>query len=186
MLLADYNPSVLQLVTLPNFVLTWALQLKDTEPALEEAFSMENELELTDEVKDAFRRFLPSANITLEWLSGGWSQEFVDAVYVESSQAEVSTSHTVIIGSETIYSPFALDSFYHTVMEMMRRERQLNPERGADVLVGAKRLYFGVGGSLDDFVAKAIDGGAEVEQLREEVDGVRRGVVQCRLAGSST
>lgn len=185
-LLADYNPSVLQLVTLPNFVLTWALQLKDTEPALEEAFSMENELELTDEVKDAFRRFLPSANITLEWLSGGWSQEFVDAVYVESSQAEVSTSHTVIIGSETIYSPFALDSFYHTVMEMMRRERQLNPERGADVLVGAKRLYFGVGGSLDDFVAKAIDGGAEVEQLREEVDGVRRGVVQCRLAGSST
>ena len=148
---------------------------------------MENELELTDEVKDAFRRFLPSANITLDWLSGGWSQEFVDAVYAEATQAEASaSSNTLIMGAETIYSPFALDSFYHTVMEILRRERQLNPNRRADALVGAKRLYFGVGGSLDDFIAKAKDGGALVEQLREEVDGVRRGVVQCRLADSST
>lgn len=185
LLLADYNPTVLQLVTLPNIMLTWALQLKDTEPALKEAFSLENELELTDEVKCAFRNFLPSANITLEWISGGWSAEFVDAIYAPGIQTNSPVpSNSLIMGAETIYSPFALSSFYHTVMEILRHERRRNPGCNAEALVGAKRLYFGVGGSLDDFIAKARDGGALVEQLREEVDGVRRGVVQCKLDGS--
>lgn len=185
LLLADYNPSVLQLVTLPNLVLTWALELRDTEPALREAFSLENELELTDEVKGAFRSFLPSANITLDWISGGWSAEFVDAIYSANTQDEPSRpSNTLIMGAETIYSPFALNSFYHTIMEVLKRESQRSPSCSAEALVAAKRLYFGVGGSLDDFIAKARDGGALVEQLREEADGVRRGVVQCKLVGS--
>lgn len=182
LLLADYNPSVLRLVTLPNIVLTWALELKDTEPALKEAFSLENELELTDEVRSAFRRFLPSANITLDWISGGWSAEFVETIYAGAVQdAPSAPANTLIMGAETIYSPFALNSFYHTVMELLRRERQNNPDRDAEALVAAKRLYFGVGGSLDDFIEAARGGGAYVEQLREEADGVRRGVVQCRL-----
>lgn len=185
LLLADYNPSVLQLVTLPNIILTWALHLKDTEPALKEAFSMENELELTDEVKSAFRRFLPAANITLDWISGGWSEEFVDTIYTPATQEQPSEpSDALIMGAETIYSPFALNSFYHTVMELLRREQKRSPGCSAEALVAAKRLYFGVGGSLDDFIAKARGGGALVEQLREEADGVRRGVVQCKLAGS--
>lgn len=182
LLLADYNPSVLQLVTLPNIILTWALQLQDTEPALKEAFSLENELELTDEVKSAFRAFLLSANITLDWISGGWSAEFVDTIYASKTQTEPPVvSDSLIMGAETIYSPFALNAFYHTVMEILRCERRRNPNCNASALVAAKRLYFGVGGSLDDFIAKARDGGAIIEQLREEVDGVRRGVVLCRL-----
>ncbi|SPN96717.1 related to MNI1 Putative S-adenosylmethionine-dependent methyltransferase of the seven beta-strand family [Cephalotrichum gorgonifer] len=181
-LLADYNPSVLQLVTLPNFVLTWALQVADTEPALKEAFAREDELELTDEVKEAFRRFLPSAGITLDWISGGWSEEFVDAVYAETAQPEPSASAgTLILGAETIYSPFALESFHQTVSKILQRERARNPDRDAEALVGAKRMYFGVGGSLDDYVARARDAGALVEQLREETEGVSRGVVRCKL-----
>ena len=185
LLLADYNPSVLQLVTLPNVMLTWALQLKDTEPALKEAFSLENELELTDEVKGAFRDFLPAANITLDWISGGWSAEFVDLIYSAKAPDDPSAScDALVMGAETIYSPFALDSFYHTVMDVLRRESQRGLGRKAEALVAAKRLYFGVGGSLDDFIAKAKDGGALVEELREEADGVRRGVIRCKLVGS--
>lgn len=148
---------------------------------------MENELEMSNDIKSAFRRFLASASITLDWMSGGWSEQFVDAITISPAQSGAkppTSADTLIIGAETIYSPFALESFYHTVMEILRRERGDDPERVVEALVGAKRLYFGVGGSLDDFVTKMREGGALVEELREETDGVRRGVVQCRLASS--
>jgi len=48
--------------------------------------------------------------------------------------------------------------------------------------VAAKRVYFGVGGSLDDFVEKVSQLGATVCLLREETEGVRRGVVKCTLS----
>ncbi|MBE3049707.1 hypothetical protein IMZ48_45865, partial [Candidatus Bathyarchaeota archaeon] len=106
-------------------------------------------------------------------------------VYATTIQETASApSDALILGAETIYSPFALDAFYHTVMELLRREQKRSPGYGAEALVGAKKVYFGVGGSLDDFIAKTRDGGALVEQLREEADGVRRGVVQCKLVGS--
>ncbi|CAI4216184.1 unnamed protein product [Parascedosporium putredinis] len=157
---ADYNPTVLQLVTLPNFILTWALLCKETDPALADAFSMEDELELTDEVKEGFCRALSAANIHLSWLSGGWSSEFVDLLYAAADGRSLPAPLTTL-------------------------ERQARPGSDAQALVGAKRHYFGVGGSLDDFVGLARDGGFAVEQLAEETEGVRRGVVQCTLAAQS-
>lgn len=66
------------------------------------------------------------------------------------------------------------------MFSILERERTtLSNEAGA--FVAAKRLYFGVGGSLDDFIVKAQERGALVSQLREETDGVRRGVVRCVL-----
>ena len=183
MTVADYNPSVLQLVTLPNFILTWALLFKDTEPALRDAFELEDELELTDELKQAFSHSLAAANVTLSWISGGWSHEFVEILYAAAEERGLPTSlTTLVLGAETIYSPFALRAFYETLVEILQWEHRTRPGSDAQVLVGAKRHYFGVGGSLDDFVEMARGGGFVVEQLAEETDGVRRGVVQCRLA----
>jgi len=180
MTVADYNPTVLQLVTLPNFLLAWAFARKD-DPALKDAFSMDGELELFDEVKAAFRRTLVDTNISICWLSGGWSPEFVELVYATDGAKNFGAPvDTIILGAETIYSPFALNCFYETVMTILRREQAERPTCVAQALVGAKRLYFGVGGSLDDFIAKAREGGMEVEQLKEETDGVRRGVVLCK------
>lgn len=88
---------------------------------------------------------------------------------------------TLVIGAETIYSPFALESFMRTLLSILERERKERPNGYAAAIVGAKKLYFGVGGSLDDFVDKMRAAGAGVDVLREETGGVRRGVVKCLL-----
>lgn len=181
--LADYNPSVLYLVTLPNFILTWALQHKDQNPALKEAFAEEGELELLPEVIQGFQDFLHTATVSLSFLSGGWSPAFVDLLYhpAVSGQQNGAASKTLVVGAETIYSPFALESFGETVLAILRRERAQRPGGQAVAIVAAKRLYFGVGGSLDDFVDKTRSQGATVNTMREENEGVRRGVVQLFL-----
>ena len=87
-----------------------------------------------------------------------------------------------MIGAETIYSPFALASFSDTVLSILRREQRERPGGQATALVAAKRLYFGVGGSLDDFVEKMRGSNVTVQTLSEETEGVRRGTVRCLLA----
>ncbi|KAK7417500.1 hypothetical protein QQZ08_011617 [Neonectria magnoliae] len=178
LILADYNPTVLQLVTLPNFILAWALNNPQT-PALQDAFSIEGEVELGPEVLAAFQEYLQASNITLSFASGAWSKEFVDLLYTLPTGDGQPTSN-LLLGSETIYSPFALEAFTETVFSILERERSTQGcEAGA--YVSAKRLYFGVGGSLDDFVDKARGKGAVVDLMREETEGVRRGVVRCVL-----
>lgn len=144
--------------------------------------SEDGELELSAEVLAAFQEFLRARKITLEFFSGGWSDEFVALLSSKDSEetSSVPNRDTIILGAETIYSPFALDSFTHTIFTLMGLEQKRG--NNAEALVGAKRLYFGVGGSLDDFVAKSRNLGAHVEQVREETEGVRRGVVRVKLS----
>lgn len=178
MLIADYNPTVLELVTLPNFILTWALMQRHSTSALQEAFDLEDELELTPEVLKAFEDFLVSKQISLHFLSGGWSEDFVELLNKETERRPGQES--VILGAETIYSPFAQEAFTETIFQIMLEEKS-GQNQPCQTLVAAKRMYFGVGGSLDDFVDKAKAKGANISQLREETEGVRRGVVRCVL-----
>lgn len=188
LVLADYNPSVLQLVTLPNVLLAWALHQQAHDQMLQEAFAaVEGELEINERVIGSFKSFLMSSNIALLFVSGGWSSDFVKIIYGDPSAPSngnadgSSGGHTLIMGAETIYSPFALTSFTDTLLAMLERERQGDASRLAVAIVAAKRLYFGVGGSLDDFVDKIRGLGAVVSMMREETEGVRRGVVKCSL-----
>lgn len=182
-ILADYNPSVLQLVTLPNFILAWALHRREKLAALEEAFNLEDELELTPSVLQTFQEDLARMSINLSFLSGGWSPDFIDLLYTHQGHlTQVSTNSppiTLLLGAETIYSPFALQAFEQAMLSILDRERKLSSQAAA--LVGAKKLYFGVGGSLDDFVDSIQTKGVKVTGLREESEGVRRGVVRCEL-----
>ncbi|OLN88795.1 Histidine protein methyltransferase 1 [Colletotrichum chlorophyti] len=183
--LADYNPTVLQLVTLPNFILAWALERRGESPVLEEAFALEDELELTSGVLQQFQDFLLSSQLSLNFISGGWSVELVELLYETQSKLNQADSFdTLLLGAETIYSPFALEAFNEMVFAILRREQNERSDCHSQALVGAKRLYFGVGGSLDDFVDKARGKGATVVQVREEAEGVRRGVVRCTLSSS--
>lgn len=180
--LADYNPTVLYLVTLPNLILAWALQQRHDQAFIEEAFTPDEELELTPEVLDAFRQSLSSNRIALSFLSGAWSSEFVDLLYRSGVPEEIpETTRTLLLGSETIYSPFALESFSGTLLSILQQERRDRPSGNARALIAAKRLYFGVGGSLDDFVDRMRGLGAAVRTLFEETQGVHRGVVECLL-----
>lgn len=185
--LADYNPSVLQLVTMPNLLLAWALHQRHYDQLIEDAMSStEGELEITEQVIDAFKSFLTSSGIDVSFISGGWSPELVELIYSNSAPLLSGTdagdaTQTLIMGAETIYSPFALSSFTDTLLSILHREREAGSGRRAKAIIAAKRLYFGVGGSLDDFVEKMRDLGAVVSMVREETEGVRRGVVECAL-----
>jgi protein-histidine N-methyltransferase len=146
--------------------------------------AVEGELELTPEVLQAFEEFLAAQQISLQFLSGGWSDEFVELVKAaqelpNAAAAANQKQRMVVLGAETIYSPLALQAFTETIFALMRHSQSTGGT--ADVFAAAKRLYFGVGGSLDDFVLKSRELGATVEQLREETEGVRRGVVKCYL-----
>ncbi|PTB64078.1 hypothetical protein BBK36DRAFT_1124091 [Trichoderma citrinoviride] len=180
LILADYNPSVLRLVTLPNFLLAWALHHAHDDPVLADAFSIEGELELSPSIVQAFENFLASSGIHLSFISGAWSPEFISCLYDLPALSSGSASpRTLMIGAETIYSPFALQAFAQTVFAVLDREQASGATAAA--YVAAKRLYFGVGGSLDDFIELSRSKGATVTELREESEGVRRGVVHCVL-----
>ncbi|PHH68961.1 hypothetical protein CDD80_7113 [Ophiocordyceps camponoti-rufipedis] len=85
---------------------------------------------------------------------------------------------TLILGAETIYSPLALEAFIDTILAILEREsHKFQADAGA--LVAAKMLYFGVGGSLSDFITTVGLRGVRAVMLREAVEGVRRGVVHC-------
>ncbi|ODA76771.1 hypothetical protein RJ55_08042 [Drechmeria coniospora] len=181
--MADYNPSVLQLITLPNFLLAWAFQHQQSHATLEDAFSLDEELEITPELLEAFKLYLLERKIQLSFISGGWCKEFIQLLYslpASTTTAEVSKSTpvTLILGAETIYSPFALQAFTETVFALLSHE-QMALSAEASAFVAAKRLYFGVGGSLDDFVERARGKGGIITWKREETAGVARGVVHC-------
>jgi protein-histidine N-methyltransferase len=183
LIVADYNPTVLQLVTLPNLILSWAVVEKSRVPALQDAFASDDELELTPEVLESFQSSLLEKQISLSFLSGAWSPELVDMIYEPFSTEKTSTL-TLLLGAETIYSPFALAAFTETMFSILERERKQGGNNQATAYIAAKRLYFGVGGSLDDFVHVAQSRGGLIDHLREETEGVRRGVVRCSLAGT--
>jgi hypothetical protein len=165
--LADYNPTVLQLVTLPNLILTWAQATRKG------SWDAEGELELDKEVLQNFLGSLKSYGVTLSFFSGAWSPEFVHLVVTTMGSGP---ARLTIIGAETIYSPTALRSFADTLVSLL----ETMPEGEKTSLVAAKKVYFGVGGSIEDFYDAVRAKGLYVEQIREESDGVRRAVVEVK------
>ena len=163
--LADYNPTVLQLVTLPNIILSWAQVLR------KDSWEPEGEFEIDADIIQQFLSSLKSHNIRLSLFSGAWSPEFSTLVFQSMGSRP---AHLTILGAETIYSPVALRSFADTLMSLL--DGMPGGEKIA--LVAAKKVYFGVGGSIEDFCDAVRAKGASVKQIREESDGVRRAVVE--------
>jgi protein-histidine N-methyltransferase len=166
--LADYNPGVLRLVTLPNLLLSWAkIQQKGL-------WEPEGELEIDAKLIEEFTASLQSVHIEISFFSGAWSPEFVQLV-VETMNS--TSGQLTIVAAETIYSPAALKSFGETLMSLL----QSMPDKTRISLVAAKKVYFGVGGSMEDFCELVRSKGGNFEQIREESDGVRRAVVEVRI-----
>jgi protein-histidine N-methyltransferase len=167
--LADYNSSVLQLVTLPNLLLSWAQVTRG------ESWEDEGELDIDEGVVNEILGDLKKHDISLSFFSGAWSPEFVRLV--GENMTSGGPSRLTILGAETIYSPYALKSFAETLMGIL----ESLPGEEKTALVAAKKVYFGVGGSMEDFCEMVRGKGALVEQIREESDGVRRAVVEVKV-----
>lgn len=168
---ADYNPSVLQLVTVPNILLSWAQLTSGS------SWEQEGELGIDADLLRAFKEGLEQCNITLSFYSGAWSPAFVELVNSTSSNQDGNPkSSLLILGAETIYSPIALKSFAESLVALL----ELEGKNESSALVAAKKVYFGVGGSVEDFCDAVRAEGGKVKQVREEVDGVRRAVIEVK------
>ncbi|RAH70840.1 protein-histidine N-methyltransferase [Aspergillus aculeatinus CBS 121060] len=184
---ADYNSAVLRLVTFPNLLLTWNYIVSaqgtplSTESLSPEDGDTEDELlDISPELVASFQRDLERRGITVEFVSGAWSPEFVDLVF---SSGESSRSDALILASETIYSPASLQAFSETLLALLRRPAQEG--FSSQALIAAKKVYFGVGGGVDEFLAVVggISGGNLRVQERLDIksEGVGRVILEIVL-----
>lgn len=140
--LADYNTSVLQLVTLPNLLLTYAIWADPKLPGL-------GDLEVTPALVDAFKSTISEKGIVVNFVSGSWGQGMLPAL--------PSSPYDLILASETIYAPATTPLFVDVVKGALGNQGK--------ALVAAKKIYFGVGGSVEDFESTV----TEDEQWRTQV-----------------
>ncbi|KAJ0421037.1 hypothetical protein BJY00DRAFT_114492 [Aspergillus carlsbadensis] len=186
---ADYNSAVLRLVTLPNLLLTWNYivtrhDVSSSDPQTqEEARANESEeemLDITPDLLSAFQTDMARRGITISFVSGAWSPSFVDLVF---SSPELVGFNTLILASETIYSPTSLRAFSETLLTLLRRPFAA----GSRALVAAKKVYFGVGGGVDEFlgVLRTFSDGVSVkveERLDVKSEGVGRTILEIGIA----
>lgn len=183
---ADYNAAVLRLVTLPNLLLTWYnCRAQSQKPATENQQTpqvpQEEELDITPELVEDFKNDLTRRGISIDFISGAWSPEFVDLIFSTRISGDCKT---LILASETIYSPSALRAFSETLLALLRRSN--SPVVKSRALVAAKKVYFGVGGGVDEFMAvlkEVCANEVEVQQtVNVQCEGVGRVVLEIQPA----
>ncbi|KZT20186.1 hypothetical protein NEOLEDRAFT_1158769 [Neolentinus lepideus HHB14362 ss-1] len=192
--LQDYNRSVLELITLPNVIMTWYLSRASHSyrGTSSEADAQPNDLTITPELIAAFLASLASMNIVLRFFYGSW--ELFDI-------STTGGKYDIVLTSETIYRTDSLGSLVQLLSDAQDRsglatmtETKLslstsqNQNQGL-CLVAAKVLYFGVGGGISEFV-RAVEDPAiypsrkekrrkgKVDTVWEKTGGVGRKVLQ--------
>ncbi|KAF2792038.1 hypothetical protein K505DRAFT_326432 [Melanomma pulvis-pyrius CBS 109.77] len=178
----DYNFDVLRLVTLPNLLLAWVATLDadddvfgrgEGNPLTNEGVE-DGDLEITPSLVSRFKSALQISGISLTIISGSWTP----VPHLLSLVPSTPEMNTFILASETIYSPASLSAFTEAMVGLMKRVKS------GKAIVAAKRVYFGVGGSVDGFreeVARQGAVGYEVEFEGLESDGVRRCLVEVQM-----
>lgn len=174
--LADYNDAVLRLVTLPNFVLTWASTLHgEGANGLDVSPLTDGDLEISPALIDRFVSDLSSRNINLKFLSGPWSSSLASLI-----PASAPNMSLLVLAAETIYSPASTASFVDLLKILLSRVEL------AKAVLAAKRIYFGVGGSVDGLKDVCSAVGAIACEIEDHGvpgmdDGVGRALLEVRM-----
>lgn len=140
---SDFNYEVLRLVTLPNILLHWASTLRPEHLAtyMDPSIPLsQDELLLTPALLDHFASVIESKNWELKFISGPWGQDFLDCLQHEKID--------FIVSSETIYSLETLPLVVHVLLALLAKVEDYR------ALIAAKQYYFGVGGSVKEFIDK--------------------------------
>ncbi|KAF5380027.1 hypothetical protein D9615_006175 [Tricholomella constricta] len=197
----DYNASVLELVSFPNLILTWYMSpaaasfraahkpapAANSTPASTSDHEHEHEhdyptpdpsvpsaLPLTPALHTAFLASLAAHHIVLRIFAGSWGS--FDPTLAASR-------YDVVLTSETIYRKESMGA----LLGLMRGAAGVGGVgRGDHVhvcLVAAKVLYFGVGGGVEEFVARVRGAGGEVERVWEVGVGVGRRIMRVHWGG---
>ena len=165
--LADYNDTVLRLVTLPNIILTWAANTEYHDfPTPELTASSQGDLELSESVIQRFTAEMKCKDINFIFLSGPWSPSLASMIPESAPDAG-----SLILAAETIYSPESTAAFVDLLITLLRRVKM------AKAMMAAKRVYFGVGGSVDGLKEACREGGAVAYEIENHgVPGMDQGV----------
>jgi protein-histidine N-methyltransferase len=194
--LCDYNEDVLKLCTGANVALTAVLAPPNTQstPFESEDHSQDQDLDFETALPSGLSTIenaLEQKGITVDFISGPWSPEFVDLLGPSSNNATAlssnideadvySADNILILASETIYAPSFLDPFTTTLFRLLK-----NARASARALVAAKKIYFGVGGGTEEFERCAREAGGQVKVLRENKgSGVARVILEVSVSGS--
>lgn len=169
---SDYNLSVLTLSTIPNLLLTWCG--RRTLLSLQAS----GDLEVTPELCKDFIVDLESRGIEVRVVSGSWGTHFVELIPTIPPRNLV-PSPKLLLASETIYSPDTLASFTDTLAGSIRAAENVG---GTAVgLVAAKKMYFGVGGGVDEFSRVLREKGGEAKVVWEsDGPGVGRVILEVK------
>ncbi|KAL3229127.1 hypothetical protein RNJ44_02214 [Nakaseomyces bracarensis] len=150
MILSDYNSSVLQLVTVPNLIITWAKKVlseaewEQLQRATDENIQVtDDELQLSTALLEAFVTDISRRNIKINLISGSWGRKFSNLI-----ETLIQPGFPLLaLSSETIYQPENLPVVAETILALYESQNGRNTK----VLVAAKDIYFGVGGSIIEF-----------------------------------
>ena len=175
--LSDYNDSVLRLATLPNILLTWALNTRTGVTANGNSdASSKGDLDITPELLQQFQADLAAKSILLTFLSGPWSPELL--LNIPASSPDLGT---LVLAAETIYSPASTKAFVELLVAILKRVKM------SKAMIAAKRMYFGVGGSVDGLKEACREKGAVAYEIENhgvpgmEEGGVGRALVEVQM-----
>ncbi|MCJ1378417.1 hypothetical protein MMC17_001515 [Xylographa soralifera] len=183
---ADYNAQVLALATIPNLLLTFISAQPTSDP-----WPTEGDLDISPALTSDFATGLHDAGIQISAVSGAWGSAFVSLLSNisidgrgndENAAAAQKPTLTLILASETIYSPSSIRAFTQTVLALLG-SNSAGPAHRAVALVAAKRVYFGVGGGVDEFLAVLTEMGGYARCVWDssEAEGGGHGVNRCIL-----
>ena len=167
--LCDYNEEVLRLCTATNTFLTISLC---TDNKCNSATDSPDEAELDIDESSISNTLttLNSQNIQLNFISGAWSPEFINLLNLDT------TEQVLVLASETIYAPGSLPPFTQTVLDITS-----SSGKNSRALVAAKKVYFGVGGGIAEFMDELNRRDAKAEVIAD-VQGAGVGRVILEVA----
>jgi protein-histidine N-methyltransferase len=167
--MCDYNDTVLRLATLPNMLLTWALNSNSDDSSSTSTnanLSSSGDFEVTDQILQQFVDDIAAKGINIVFLSGPWSAQLGDLVPPSSPDLG-----SVILAAETIYSEESTKAFVNVLIPLLKRVKM------AKAMIAAKRMYFGVGGSVDGLKEACREKGAVAYEVENHgVPGMESGV----------
>ncbi len=167
----DYNQTVLELATIPNLLLTWHFARSGV------ASPPVGDLEITPDLLSRFLSDLSLKNIRVSGISGAWNHAFNDLVRPFDHLSQHRVTETIVLASETIYSPASIRAFSDTLLSILGQGKASGGT--AIAFIAAKRMYFGVGGGVDEFLRILEELGGEAKMIWEtEATGVGRVIMQ--------
>ncbi|KAK6463042.1 hypothetical protein DFJ63DRAFT_285471 [Scheffersomyces coipomensis] len=141
-ILSDFNYDVLRLVSLPNLIIQWAVT--NSNETLISSEEGEKQLLITESLINQFKSDLLNFDIELVFVSGSWGKQF--------NQVIKPYNIDFIVSSETIYSLDTLPIVAETLIELLQYQETTNIIKHRQSLIAAKNIYFGVGGSVIEFM----------------------------------